>query len=232
MTPVSKNEDLRLRDEESHGQEVEAAALPPPTEMAVNHPEEAEEPDKPSGRTNRYRFSRNQALAALAALAVVVGTATVISRAASGKTSISSSMQAANVVAVEDLGYEVVGSGACRDGSNKYFPYVQYAGLTINECGAKCLKCVGTAFPSQFVGFHYISKAIQGNCVCAVSQPITSTDFNPYNADGECKAFYTLTTNPGTGHIAQTYPLAGFTCYKVGGGSSKAGKTKAGKAED
>ena len=230
MTPrVTTNNDI-LHDEEFNGQEVEAAALPPPTEMAVNRREEADEPDDDeteptSGRTNRFRFSRNQALTALAATAALVGTATVISRAASGsgKTSISSSMQAA-AVADEVPGYELLGPGQCRDVNNDNFPNVRYLGPSdFNECGAKCLKCVGTAFPSQFVGFDHNPK--DENCFCLVSQPVTLADFGQFDSDGECKASSTRAIKkPGTGPIAQTVSVPGYTCYKVGGGS-KAGKT-------
>lgn len=255
MTPRVTNNDIILHDEEFNGQEVEAAALPPPTEMAANHPEE-EEPDEPeptSRRTNRYRFSRNQALAALAATVALVGTGTVVSRAASGKTttSIDSSMQAANVPQPQDLGYEsgvtgtvgsnmqmqaanvvpvdvrgyeVVGSGGCLDGSDNYFPWVRYYSANgipnVKKCGAKCLKCVRTAFPSQFVGFYHNPQ--DENCICAVSQPIGGGDFDQFDS-GKCNtpASNTWPTNPGTGPIAKTFTAAGYTCYRFVGGDRK-----------
>ena len=235
MTPRVTNNDINLHDEEFNGQEVEAAALPPPTEMAVNHnhPEEEEPEDEPeptSGRSNRYRFSRNQALAALVAVALV-GTVAVISRArarASGKTSISSSMQqAANVP--QDLGYELVEEGTCVDASNNNYPVIVYAGpYAVDACANKCKDCVEGAVPYTFVGMHHEPTSA---CICLVSAPVNSADFDQFNSDGPCKATATVTTYIGTGPIMGTDTQAkGFTCYKYvggggGGGDSKASKT-------
>jgi hypothetical protein len=126
MTPVTNNHDIP-HDEVFNGQEVEAAALPPPTEMAVNHPEDKEEElehDVHSTNTNRWRpgWSRSRALTAFLATAgvgAVVGTGSVVFRAASGKTSISSKQAAAVATDLLIDDYIEFGDGFCLDGADK-----------------------------------------------------------------------------------------------------------------
>ena len=206
--------------------------------MPANRPEDDEEElddedEMHCSNTNRgCRFSRSRALTALLA-AAGVGTVAVISRAASGKskTSITSDKQVANVVTVDVPGYEVFGPGRCQDAGSSSFSFVQYIdenGIPdVNVCGARCLACVGAAFPTQFVGFYH--DPTREDCICAVSQPLVCDDLTPFLSDsaGECKAFSTDATSFfGTGPIANTRNLPGYTCYKfVGGGSSKSGKT-------
>ena len=233
MTPRVTNNDINLHDEEFNGQEVEAAALPPPTEMAANRREEADEPDddeteEPSGRTNRryrFRFSRNQALAALAALAVV-GTATVISRAASGKTSsISSSMQQAAVVQQEVPGYTNFGVGYCQDASNAYYTRIRHflsvGANTAQDCADKC-ECVKNDVTVSYRGFAH-QPTNSRECDCFVDN--TSKDVLSAVSD-QCEPDE-LSGGPGTGEIKGIDTGINFndySCYKVGGGGSKAGK--------
>ena len=256
MTPRVTNNDIILHDEEFNGQEVEAAALPPPTEMAANRREEADEPDddeteEPSGRTNRryrFRFSRNQALAALAALAFVVGTATVVSRAASGKTSsitINSSMQQAAVVPVDVPGYTFIGPGMCRDEDDKAFPFFTYRGpsghavATADACAKQCEGCVEDDVAFTFKGFYHSPTYVQGgNCLCLYNDdyPAGTGDvaFDKFKNTGPCKAF-SIVDNGGfssTGEITSFKPTAdSYSCYKfVGGGSGKSKASKTPKA--
>ena len=251
MTPVTNNKPTIHDEEHQGGQEVEAAALPPPTEiveMAANHPEE-EEPDEPeptSRRTNRYRFSRNQALAALAALAFVVGTATVVSRAASGKTSsINSSMQQAAVVPVDVPGYTFIGPGMCRDEDDKAFPFFTYRGpsghavATADACAKQCEGCVEDDVAFTFKGFYHSPIYVQGgNCLCLYNDdyPAGTGDvaFDKFKNTGPCKAF-SIVDNGGfssTGEITSFKPTAdSYSCYKfVGGGSGKSKASKTPKA--
>ena len=246
MTPVTNNKHKDLHDEESKGQEAALFSFSSPTEdeMAANHPEESDEPDaaddteKPSGRTiNRgCRFSRNQALAALTAGLALVGTGTLVSvsRAASGKskTSIDSSLQAAVVQQKAPDGYELLGPGICADAlSGNAYPTFRFDGVaTAAACAANC-ECVKDQSPYQFQGMGY-AESFQ-TCHCYVDGPMEAciADF----VVSACSAVTVLgPTNTGAGPISDT-PFseseAGlFTCYRVGGGNSKSGKTpKAGK---
>ena len=125
-------------------------------------------------------------------------------------------------------GYIPFGNGECigNSGKNKW-PSIQYREITtVQLCGTKCQDCIGTAFPSQFLGFYHDSGDISGgSCFCFVDQPISCDDFDQFNTGPPCQAFR-ITYNTGSGPI-----LGGFgspisaTCYKVGGGDSKSGKT-------
>jgi hypothetical protein len=240
MTPVNNNNKPIHDEEHQGGQEVEAA-LPPPTEMAVSHP--PEETDEPSGRTNRRyrrRFSRNQALAALAALAFVVGTATVISRAASGKTSsINSSMQQAAVTGTATTvfptttvppppkidGYTYVGPAFCRDENDLNYNYLQYNGdcttddlACANKCDLQCIKDVPTVTLRGFTR--------QGStCYCWIDGPLY--DLGPLskscpNPDGFASS------RSGAGPI-EGVGGSTATCYKVKNNSKASKAPKAAK---
>ncbi len=248
MTPRVTNNDIILHDEEFNGQEVEAAALPPPTEIEMaDHPEAEEEPDEPeptSRRTsNRYCFSRNQALAALAALAVVVGTATVVSRAASGKTSISSNMQQAAVVPVDVPGYKFIGPGYCRDEDDKAFPFFSYRGTsghavaTAGACAKQCEDCVEDDVAFTFKGFHHSPTYVEGgNCLCLYNDdyPAGKDDvaFDKFKNTGPCKAYSIADDGrfSSTGEITSFKLADDYGCYKVGGGNSKSKASKTPKA--
>ena len=226
MTPRVTNNDINLHDEENNGQEVEAA-LPPPTEMAVNYPEEPEEPEPTSRRTNRYRFSRSQALAALAAAALVVGTATIISRVASGsgKTSISSSMQMQAAVQPVDVpGYTYLGLGYCVDGVGNEYPVVRWDGVaTAADCATNCGCVKDQSLLNPFRGMMY-SQPTQ-SCYCNVDGPMDSAIAGVLTS--ACNAVSVLDQNYiGAGTMSDT-PMSGgfYTCYRFVGGGSKASKT-------
>ena len=244
MTPVSKNEDLCLclRDEENNGQEQEVA-LPSSNEneMAFDRPEEEEEPDdkdkEPSGNTNRWRpWSRSRTLNAFLAAAgvgVVVGTLSVVSLASSSsKTSISSSsMQALVQPRIGfnfESNFELVGAGECTDKDGGIYPQVSFGRVAdAQECADKC-KCVEEDGAVTFVGLTFYDERL---CYCQLSNPIT-TDLNKFK--DSCSATSVSNVGSGIGDITGFDPCDDdYICYKkVGGGNSKAGKTKAGKAED
>ena len=243
MTPVSKNEDLRLRDEENNGQEQEVA-LPSSNEneMAFHRPEEEKEPDdkdkEPSGNTNTNRWrpwSRSRTLNAFLAAAgvgVVVGTVSVISLASSSSKTINVSNQVAMVV---PEGFVEVGPGQCRTAANTVYPYVGFFGdMTADSCGDKC-KCVenyaATNAAVTFRGMDHNPAAEGAGCLCLVDGPVSSAELNPLKA-APCSASTVVINRNGSGEITFTFPKTGWTCYKRGEANSKAGKTKAGKAED
>ena len=247
MTPVTvtntnTNKDI-LHDEENKGQEAALSSSPMPmeNEMAANHPEEAEEPDadetteRPSHRTNRYRFSfsRSQALAALVAGLALVGTVSVVSRAArassKSKTSISSNLQA-SVVLDEVSGYEVL-PGYCLDEDNYDYPYVAFFRIaptpaTAQACADKC-DCVKNNLPTTlptttFRGFSFY--ATNNDCYCWVDSPVQSSVLNPFFT-APCFASDASRFGDGAGPIMTSDGDPDWSCYKVGGGNSKASKT-------
>lgn len=253
MTPVTNNKDLR--DEENnhhHGHEIILHLMPNENEMATNHPEPEEEeldeedememhPD--AGNTNRWRpgWSRSRALTAFLATAgvgAVVGGGSVVFRAARGKPSISSNMQAANANVPVDLpGYTFVGIGNCQDAAQKPYPQVIFKGGSVETaqlCATKCEECVVGPGGFTFVGFYYYTFGGEAGCSCLVSQTDPRVDFSQFRDDGICKADDTDNNSSvfsGTGPISSARPGTSSTCYKVGGGGgSKSGKTKRSKA--
>ena len=249
MTPVTNNKDFH--DEENNhghiGHEIILHSMPNENEMATNHLEDDEEQelDKEdemhSSNTNRgCRFSRSRALTALLATAgvgAVVGGRSVVFRAARGKPSISSSMQAANANVPVDLpGFTFVGIGNCQDAAQKPYPQVIFkggSGETAQLCATKCEECVVGPGGFTFVGFYYYTFMGEASCSCLVSQTDPRVDFSQFRDDGICKADDTDNSSvfSGTGPISSARPGISSTCYKVvGGGGSKSGKTKRSKA--
>ena len=246
MTPVTNNKHKDLHDEESKGQEAVLFSFSSPTEdeMAANHPEEAEEPDadetteRPSHRTNRYRFSfsfsfsRSQALAALVAGLALVGTVSVVSRAArassKSKTSISSNLQA-SVVLDEVSGYEVLPGYCLDEDNNDSYPYVAFSRITpatAQACADKC-DCVKNNLPTTlptttFRGFSFY--ATNNDCYCWVDSPVQSSVLNPFFT-APCFASDASRFGDGAGPIMTSDGDPDWSCYKVGGGNSKASKT-------
>ena len=236
---------LRLRDadeENNPGHEIILRSLPNenevPSAASNRHPEEepdADEDEQPFSY-GRWRpaWSRSRALTAFLAAAgvgVVVGTASVVFRAAGGKpsTTITSNKQVANVVSAP-TGYEQVGNvndGFCADGSSQFYPNVQYYGpatASVSDCATKCNAnaCVAGDFP--FVGLAHSTDS-QG-CVCFVSQTVPNVDLSQINNIGGCRYSRQSSSDSGTGTIAGTKSMGGgWTCYRYVGGGSKAGKT-------
>ena len=255
MTPVTNNKDLR-DEENNHGQvghEIILHSMPNPNEdempATANHLEDDEEDEMHSSNTNRgCRVSRSRALTAFLATAgvgAVVGGGSVVFRAASGgKTSISSSMQAAVVQEVE--GYDIIiGVGPCLDENNDGYPNIKYSEFadpasTLNTaqlCANKCEECVEDTFDSKYVGFYHDSEYPYG-CFCLVSNPVDPAEFDQFNNDvGPCGKVDSINSSAlGSGPVKSTLGVfTSITCYgrvEGGGGTSnsKSGKTKASKA--
>ena len=136
----------------------------------------------------------------------------------------SSSLQA---LVQPPIGFELVGAGECTDKDGNIYPQVGF-GLVADaqECADKC-KCVEEDGAVTFLGLTFYDERL---CYCQLSNPIT-TDLNKF--EGLCSAT-SVSNGPGIGDITGFDPCDDdYICYKkVGGGNSKAGKTKAGKAEE
>ena len=194
MTPVTNNKDLR--DEENnhhHGHEIILHSMPNEDEMPANHPEDDEEqeldkedememhPD--AGNTNRWRpgsgWSRSRALTAFLAAAgvgVVVGGGSVVFLAARGKSSISSSKQAAVATDLLIDDYIEFGDGVCLDGADKRYAYVEFPRVSDpDECAANC-ECAQGIKGVQLRGFTITTRS--RHCACFVDwlNPLQTKD--------------------------------------------------------
>ena len=247
MTPViSKSENEDFRDEECNGQEQEVA-LPSP-----HHPEEPEgedddddEEEVPSANNRRTsRCNARSLVSVLATAGVVVATLSAGLHAASSKTnpSLGSNINIQAAAAAQDLpGYVQVGSGICLDDVTAEYPSISFTvdvttPAGVQDCANQC-GCVERYAASNggAVTFRGMYVKAPRDCDCLVDGPLEKAILENLAFSATCNA-ETFQGNilPGNGEIMSSTGGAPFaSCFKfVGGGSSKTGKTKAGKAED
>ena len=262
MTPVSKGKNEDLRDEENNGQEQEeqGVALPSLSEPKIEDEESNSESfgnnangsDSASSRSGR---SRNITITSLlATIVIVAGVWSSDIYPPSSKAILSLSSK--QVAAAEEpepsepienylfLGDVTNGRSSCRDTNEEKHPYFIYLkGITtVDECARKC-DCALIAGVS-LRGFEHDVAGVYGYpCKCLVDPILDqgvidslNSACNPSDGGAWGGAYYydMINTNPGSGEITNYIFSPHYACYKRKGESnnSKAGKTKAGKAED